>query len=288
MTIQEWFDKRKEAQIERRAREAKMEAETIPGLWVKCVHCEAQLTKKELEDNMMVCPHCDYHFRINAKTRINQLFDKDSFVEFFNNVQPCDPLNFVDTESYAERLKKAHAKTGLDEAVITGIGTIEGHKIAAAVMDFAYMGGSMGSVVGEKVTRIMEKALELKLPMLAITSSGGARMQESALSLMQMAKTSCAVARLDEAGLLYINLLTEPTFGGITASFGTLGDIIIAEQGARIGFAGRRVIEQTIRQKLPDDFQTAEYLLKFGQVDIVSKRKNLRKTLANILDIHGV
>ena len=288
MTIQEWFDKRKEAQIERRAKDMKgIDVET-PELWTKCVHCDTQILKSELEDNMMVCPHCDYHFRINAKTRINQLFDKDSFVEFFKNVQPCDPLNFVDTESYAERLKKAHAKTGLDEAVITGIGTIDGHKIAAAVMDFAYMGGSMGSVVGEKVTRIMEKALELKLPMLAITSSGGARMQESALSLMQMAKTSCAVARLDEAGLLYINLLTEPTFGGITASFGTLGDIIIAEQGARIGFAGRRVIEQTIRQKLPDDFQTAEYLLKFGQVDIVSKRKNFRKTLANILDIHGV
>ncbi len=198
------------------------------------------------------------------------------------------PLNFVDTESYADRLKKAHAKTGLDEAVITGLAKIEGHKLAVAVMDFDYMGGSMGSVVGEKVTRIMEKALALKLPMLAITSSGGARMQESALSLMQMAKTSCAIGKLDEAGLLYINLLTEPTFGGITASFGTLGDIIIAEQGARIGFAGRRVIEQTIRQKLPDDFQTAEYLLKFGQVDIVSKRKNLRKTLANILDMHGV
>ena len=288
MTIQEWFDKRKEAQIERRAKDMKgIDVET-PELWTKCVHCDTQILKSELEDNMMVCPHCDYHFRINAKTRINQLFDKDSFVEFFKNVQPCDPLNFIDTESYAERLKKAHAKTGLDEAVVTGIGTIEGHKIAAAVMDFAYMGGSMGSVVGEKVTRIMEKALELKIPMLAITSSGGARMQESALSLMQMAKTSCAVARLDEAGLLYINLLTEPTFGGITASFGMLGDIIIAEQGARIGFAGRRVIEQTIRQKLPDDFQTAEYLLKFGQVDIVSKRKNLRKTLANILDIHGV
>ena len=288
MTLQEWFDKRKEAQIERRAKDMKgIDVET-PELWTKCVHCDTQILKSELEDNLMVCPHCDYHFRINAKTRIKQLFDQDSFVEFFKNVQPCDPLNFVDTESYAERLKKAHAKTGLDEAVITGIGTIEGHKIAAAVMDFDYMGGSMGSVVGEKVTRIMEKALELKLPMLAITSSGGARMQESALSLMQMAKTSCAVARLDEAGLLYINLLTEPTFGGITASFGTLGDIIIAEQGARIGFAGRRVIEQTIRQKLPDDFQTAEYLLKFGQVDIVSKRKNLRKTLANILDIHGV
>ena len=286
MTIQEWFDKRKEAQIERRAKDMKgIDVET-PELWTKCVHCDTQILKSELEDNMMVCPHCDYHFRINAKTRIKQLFDQDSFVEFFKNVQPCDPLNFVDTESYAERLKKAHAKTGLDEAVITGIGTIEGHKIAAAVMDFDYMGGSMGSVVGEKVTRIIEKAIELRLPVLAITSSGGARMQESALSLMQMAKTSCAVSRLDDEKLLYINLLTEPTFGGVTASFGMLGDIIVAEQGARIGFAGRRVIEQTIRQKLPSDFQTAEYLLKYGQVDIVSARKDLRKTLANILEMH--
>ena len=288
MSIQEWFDKRKEAQIERRAKEMRGLEDSNPGLWVKCVHCESQILKTELEDNMMVCPHCDYHFRINARTRISQLFDKDSFEELFKGVKPTDPLNFVDTESYAERLKKAHDKTGLDEAVITGLAKIEGHKLAVAVMDFDYMGGSMGSVVGEKVTRIMEKALALKLPVLAITSSGGARMQESALSLMQMAKTSCAVGKLDEAGLLYINLLTEPTFGGITASFGTLGDIIIAEQGARIGFAGRRVIEQTIRQKLPEDFQTAEYLLKYGQVDIVSKRRHLRKTLANILDMHGV
>ena len=288
MSIQEWFDKRKEAQIERRAKEMRGLEDSNPGLWVKCVHCDSQILKTELEDNMMVCPHCDYHFRINARTRISQLFDKDSFEELFKGVKPTDPLNFVDTESYAERLKKAHDKTGLDEAVITGLAKIKGHKLAVAVMDFDYMGGSMGSVVGEKVTRIMEKALALKLPMLAITSSGGARMQESALSLMQMAKTSCAVGKLDEAGLLYINLLTEPTFGGITASFGTLGDIIIAEQGARIGFAGRRVIEQTIRQKLPSDFQTAEYLLKYGQVDIVSKRKNLRKTVANILDMHGV
>ncbi len=288
MTIQEWFDKRKEAQIERRAKEMRGIEDANPGLWVKCVHCDSQILKTELEDNLMVCPHCDYHFRINARTRIAQLFDKDSFEELFKNVLPTDPLNFYDTESYADRLKKAHDKTGLDEAVITGLAKIEGHKVATAVMDFDYMGGSMGSVVGEKVTRIMEKALALKLPMLVVTSSGGARMQESALSLMQMAKTSCAVGRLDEAGLLYINLLTEPTFGGITASFGTLGDIIIAEQGARIGFAGRRVIEQTIRQKLPSDFQTAEYLLKYGQVDIVSKRKNLRKTLANILDMHGV
>lgn len=288
MTIQEWFDKRKQAQIERRAKDMKGIEDNASGLWVKCVHCDSQILKSELEENLMVCPHCDYHFRINAKTRISQLFDKGSFEELFKNVLPTDPLNFVDTESYADRLKKAHEKTGLDEAVITGLGKIEGHSVAAAIMDFDYMGGSMGSVVGEKVTRMMEKALALKLPMIAVTSSGGARMQESALSLMQMAKTSCAVGRLDEAGILYINILTEPTFGGITASFGTLGDIIIAEQGARIGFAGRRVIEQTIRQKLPSDFQTAEYLLKYGQVDIVSKRKNLRKTLANILDIHGV
>ncbi|MBO5739419.1 acetyl-CoA carboxylase carboxyltransferase subunit beta [bacterium] len=286
MSIQEWFDKRKEAQIERRAKEMRGIEDGTPGLWVKCVHCDSQILKTELEDNLMVCPHCDYHFRINARTRISQLFDEDSFEELFKGVRPTDPLNFVDTESYADRLKKAHEKTGLDEAVITGLAKIKGHKIAVAVMDFDYMGGSMGSVVGEKVTRIMEKALVLKLPTLVITSSGGARMQESALSLMQMAKTSCAVGKLDEAGLLYINLLTEPTFGGITASFGTLGDIIIAEQGARIGFAGRRVIEQTIRQKLPEDFQTAEYLLKYGQVDIVSKRKSLRKTLANILDMH--
>ena len=288
MTIQEWFDKRKEAQIERRAKEMRGIEDANPSLWLKCVHCDSQILKSELEDNLMVCPHCDYHFRINARTRIAQLFDEDSFEELFKGVKPTDSLSFFDTESYADRLKKAHAKTGLDEAVITGLAKIKGHKIAVAVMDFDYMGGSMGSVVGEKVTRIMEKALALKLPVLAITSSGGARMQESALSLMQMAKTSCAVGKLDEAGILYINLLTEPTFGGITASFGTLGDIIIAEQGARIGFAGRRVIEQTIRQKLPSDFQTAEYLLKYGQVDVVSKRKNLRKTLANILDMHGV
>ena len=286
MSIQEWFDKRKEAQIERRTKEMKGIEDTDPGLWTKCVHCDTQILKSELEDNLMVCPHCDYHFRINAKTRISQLFDEGSFEELFKNVLPTDPLGFTDTESYSDRLKKATDKTGLEEAVVTGIAKIEGHPIAAAVMDFDYMGGSMGSVVGEKVTRIMEKALALRIPMLAVTSSGGARMQESALSLMQMAKTSCAAGKLDEEGLLYINLLTEPTFGGITASFGTLGDIIIAEQGARIGFAGRRVIEQTIRQKLPDDFQTAEYLLKYGQVDIVSKRKHLRKTLANILDIH--
>src|SRR5574344_2734118 len=288
MTIQAWFEKRKIAQTQRRALEAKIEDDGLPGLWTKCVHCGAQIPKKDIEDNDMVCPLCDYHFRINAKTRIRQLFDENSFVEMFTEIKPTDPLNFVDTQSYKDRLQKAKDKTSLDDAVITGTGKINNHKVATAIMDFDFMGGSMGSVVGEKVTRIMEEAIKQKLPMLAITSSGGARMQESALSLMQMAKTACAVSRLDDEKLLYINLLTEPTFGGITASFGTLGDIIIAEQGARIGFAGRRVIEQTIRQKLPADFQTAEYLLKYGQVDMVSNRKDLRKNLSAILEMHEV
>lgn len=288
MTIQDWFEKRKEAQIQRRALEAKVEVDMNPDLWTKCVHCDAQLLKKDIEENEMVCPVCDYHFRINARKRIDLLFDENTFEELNANIKPTDPLDFVDTEPYIERLEKAHAKTGLDEAVITGIGQINGQKAAVAIMDFDYMGGSMGSVVGEKVTRIMEEAIKRKLPVIAITSSGGARMQESALSLMQMAKTSCAVSRLDDEGLLYINVLTEPTFGGITASFGMLGDIIVAEQGARIGFAGRRVIEQTIRQKLPADFQTAEYLMKYGQIDVVSARKNLKKTLSDILEMHAL
>lgn len=286
MTVQDWFEKRKEAQIQRRALEARVEIEANPDLWTKCVHCDAQLLKKDIEDNNMVCPVCDYHFRVNARTRIKQLFDEGSFEELFTDIKPTDPLEFVDTESYKDRIEAAQKKTELNDAVVTGLGTIDGHKVSCAVMDFDFMGGSMGSVVGEKVTRAMEKAIELKLPVLVITSSGGARMQESALSLMQMAKTACACAKLDEAGLLYINLITDPTFGGVTASFGTLGDIIVAEQGARVGFAGRRVIEQTIRQKLPADFQTAEYLMKYGQVDVVSSRKDLKATLANILAMH--
>ena len=288
MTVQDWFEKRKEAQIQRRALEAKAEVVENPDLWTKCVHCDAQILKSDIEENMFVCPVCDYHFRVNARTRIKQLFDENSFEELFAQIKPTDPLGFVDTESYKDRVARAQETTGLDEAVVTGLASIEGHRVATAIMDFDFMGGSMGSVVGEKVTRIIEKAIELRIPMLAITSSGGARMQESALSLMQMAKTACACSRLDEAGVLYINLMTEPTFGGVTASFGTLGDIIVAEQGARIGFAGRRVIEQTIRQKLPSDFQTAEYLLKYGQVDVVSSRKDLRKTLSNILAMHEV
>ena len=207
MTIQEWFDKRKEAQIERRTKEMKGIDDINPDLWVKCVHCEAKIMKVDLEKNLMVCPHCDYHFRINAKSRIAQLFDENSFEEMFTNIKPKDALKFFDSEPYTNRIERAQAKTGLNDAVITGIGKIEGHKIATAVMDFDFMGGSMGSVVGEKVARIMEEAIKQRIPMLAITSSGGARMQESALSLMQMAKTACAVGKMDEEKILFINLL---------------------------------------------------------------------------------
>ena len=286
MTIQDWFDKRKEAQLERRKTEGRVEEDNSPSLWTKCVHCDAQILKTDLEANDMVCPVCEYHFRINARTRIKQLFDEGTFEELFSNIKPTDPLEFIDTEPYKNRLEAAQKKTNLNDAVVTGVGEIEGHKLAVAIMDFDFMGGSMGSTVGEKIAKIMEEAIERRIPVMVVTSSGGARMQESALSLMQMAKTSCAVARLDEEGILYLCLLTEPTFGGVTASFGTLGDIIIAEKNARIGFAGRRVIEQTIRQKLPSDFQTAEYLLKNGQVDVISARKDLRKNIANILSLH--
>ncbi len=285
MTLQDWFEIRKEQQNAARPAEVKID-DNIGKLWVKCFNCNAQLPKKELESHMMVCPQCGYHFRINARTRIYQLFDENSFEEYFSNISPSDPLNFVDTESYKVRQDRAKASTSLNDAVITGIGEVNGEKVACAVMDFEYMGGSMGSVVGEKITLMMEEAIKQKLPMVVVTASGGARMQESVLSLMQMAKTSCAVARLNEAGILYITILTDPTYGGVTASFGTLGDIIIAEQGARVGFAGRRVIEQTIRQKLPADFQTAEYLMKHGQVDVISKRSDLKNTLAKILKIH--
>ncbi len=284
MSIKDWFENR-------RSKATEMAHQTIGDddlskLWSKCFNCNSSIPTKDLEKNLMVCPSCAYHFRINARARINQFVDNGTFAEMFSNVASGDPLNFVDTAPYADRQVSAKEKTGLNDAVITGLGDIEGEKTALAVMDFEYMGGSMGSVVGEKITRIIEIALEKKLPVIVITASGGARMQESALSLMQMAKTSCAVSRLNDAKLLYMTILTEPTFGGVTASFGTLGDIILAEQGARIGFAGRRVIEQTIRQKLPADFQTAEYLMKYGQVDIVSSRKDLKSTVGKLLKMH--
>ena len=255
-SLKDWFIERKEQQKLARPKDVEID-DRVGQLWVKCYNCGLQIPKKEFEANEHVCPECDYHFRINARTRISQLFDENSFSELFTNIKPTDPLSFVDTQSYKSRIEAAQEKTKLNDAIICGKAKIDGYKILAAVMDFDFMGGSMGSVVGEKVTLLMEKALETKLPVLVITASGGARMQESALSLMQMAKTSLAVSKLNDAGILYMTLLTEPTFGGVTASFGTIGDIIIAEKGARIGFAGRRVIEGTIRQKLPEDFQTA-------------------------------
>ncbi len=285
MTVKDWFEQRKEMQIARRTQDTQIN-DKVGKLWIKCYNCNSQLLKKDVEDNLEVCPKCNYHFRINAKTRIKQLFDDGTFEELFADITAADPLKFTDTESYKKRVEEAKAKTKLNDAVITGVGKINGHEVSAAVMDFEFMGGSMGSVVGEKVTLAMEEALKRKIPMIAVTASGGARMQESILSLMQMAKTSCAVARLNEAGILYITVLTEPTFGGVTASFATLGDIIIAEQDARIGFAGRRVIEQTIKQSLPADFQTANYLMKYGQVDIISSRAELKSTIAKLIDFH--
>lgn len=285
MTVKDWFEQRKEMQIARRAQETQID-DSVGKLWVKCYNCNAQLLKKDVEENLEVCPKCNYHFRINARTRINQLFDEDTFEEMFSEIKTADPLKFKDTETYKKRISQAKANTNLDEAVICGVGKIDGHLVSAAVMDFEFMGGSMGSVVGEKVTLAMEEALKRKIPMIAITASGGARMQESILSLMQMAKTSCAVAKLNEAKLLYITVLTEPTFGGVTASFATLGDIIIAEQDARIGFAGRRVIEQTIRQSLPADFQTANYLMKYGQIDLISSRAEMKSTISKLISLH--
>ena len=286
MSLTDWFNKRKQEQKQAlRENEINID-DSIGKLWSLCYNCNSQLPKKDLEHNLMVCPNCDYHFRISARERIKLVIDDGTFEEKFANIKGVDPLEFVDTKPYFKRQEEAHAKTGLDEAVVAGVGNIDGQRVAVAVMDFDYMGGSMGSVVGEKVTRIMELALQEKIPMIAFTASGGARMQESALSLMQMAKTSCAVARLNEAKVLYITVLCEPTFGGVTASFGTLGDIMIAEKGARIGFAGRRVIEQTIKQKLPADFQTAEYLLKYGQIDFIVERKEMKEKLSKIMSMH--
>lgn len=287
MSLKDWFDNRKKKQLNPALIESRISEDDLSKLWEKCYNCNAQLLRKDLEKNMYVCTECDYHFRLGARTRISQLFDRDSFVEIDKDMLPANPLEFVDTKCYTDRQKEALEKTNLNEAVITGIGKIDGWEVASAVMDFGYMGGSMGSVVGEKVTRLIEEGIKRRIPILAVTSSGGARMQESCLSLMQMAKTSCAVARANDEGVLYMTLLTEPTFGGITASFGTLGDIIIAEKGARIGFAGRRVIEQTIRQKLPADFQTAEYLLKYGQVDMVCQRSELKETIEKLIRIHS-
>ena len=255
------------------------------GVWTKCPYCNEIVYTRQLESNLRVCPKCDYHFRLNWKERLALLVEEGSFKEINSGLQTVDPLNFVDLKKYPDRVKEAKEKTGLEEAVITGVAQIGPHRVVLGIMDFSFLGGSMGSVVGEKVTRAMEFAVKERLPVVMVCASGGARMQEGILSLMQMIKTSQAVARLHEEKIPYITVLTDPTTGGVSASFAYLGDIILAEPRALIGFAGPRVIEKTIGQKLPEGFQRAEFLLKHGMVDRVVKRKELKETLIKILTL---
>ena len=252
--------------------------------WLKCIHCDELTHGKELEKNQNCCPSCNYHYRLSAKKRIKSLADSNSFKELFTHLKSSDPLNFVDKVKYSERLSKACEKTGLDEGVIVGTCKLREMPIALGVIDFAFMGGSMGTVVGERLALLAEHAFEHFLPLIIVSASGGARMQESTLSLMQMAKVSAALAKLHEAGLPYISLLTNPTTGGVTASFASLGDVIIAEPRALIGFTGPRVIEQTIGQKLPPGAQRSEFLLKCGMIDAIVKRQNLREKLAEVIE----
>ena len=253
------------------------------GLWIKCNNCAEIVYSKEIDRNLKVCPKCDYHFRITARERIELLVDPGTFSEFDGHLQSEDPLGFKDSLKYRDRIKTARKKTGLNDAVISGTCTLDGVKVVLTVFDFFFMGGSMGSVVGEKVTRAAERAVDERCSLIVISSSGGARMQEGVLSLMQMAKTSAALARLRRERLPFISVLTDPTTGGVTASFAMLGDVNIAEPKALIGFAGPRVIEQTIRQELPEGFQRSEFVLEHGMIDRIVNRKELKKTIVNLL-----
>jgi acetyl-CoA carboxylase carboxyl transferase subunit beta len=255
------------------------------GVWTKCKNCNEIIYTKEIERNLNVCPKCDYHFRISARERIDLILDAGSFAEMDAHMESVDFLDFKDSKKYKERIKAAVKKCGPGDAVICGTGTIEALPVAVSVFDFSFLGGSMGSVVGEKITRTIEKGIAERRPVIIFSSSGGARMQESILSLMQMAKTSAALAKLKKEGIPFISVLTDPTTGGVTASFAMLGDINMAEPRALIGFAGPRVIEQTIRQKLPEGFQRSEYLLEHGMVDMIVRRAEMKETLAQILRI---
>lgn len=253
------------------------------GIMSKCPNCKKIMYTKELNKNIKVCMNCDYHYQMTGYERIDSLLDEGSFVEYDKEMVSENPLNFP---GYLEKLEQDIQKTKIKEAIVTGEGTIDQNKIVIAVMDSSFRMGSMGSVVGEKITRAIEKAMELKVPFIIFTASGGARMQEGVLSLMQMAKTSSALKLFSNQGGLIISIMTHPTTGGVSASFASLGDYNFAEPGALIGFAGRRIIEQTIREELPEDFQTSEFLLKHGQLDAVIHRHELKETLANIVDIH--
>jgi acetyl-CoA carboxylase carboxyl transferase subunit beta len=254
------------------------------GLWVKCDDCRQIIWKKDLEENLNVCPKCDKHFRIDARTRLSQLLDDNDYEVDDANIASTDPLTFTDLKPYAARLKQAQADTGLADAVINARGKLSGRPVIVSAMEYAFIGGSMGAVVGEAITRAIERAAEAHVPLIIVSASGGARMMEGVISLMQLAKISAALARLDEAKVPYISVLTDPTTGGVTASYAMLGDLNIAEPGALIGFAGPRVIEQTIRQKLPQGFQRSEFLLEHGMLDAVVHRRQLKSYISRALD----
>ena len=254
------------------------------GLWVKCEHCRQIIWKKDLAENLNVCPKCDKHFRIDARTRLAQLLDGDDYEVFSADLTSTDPLKFVDLKAYSSRLKQAQTDTGLLDAIINARGKLHGRPVIVCAMEYAFIGGSMGAVVGEAITQAIEMATETKTPLIIVSASGGARMMEGVVSLMQLAKISAALARLDETRVPYISVMTDPTTGGVTASFAMLGDLNIAEPGALIGFAGPRVIEQTIRQKLPPGFQRSEFLLEHGMLDAVVPRKELKAYIARALD----
>jgi len=255
------------------------------GLWMRCPQCKSTIFRKDAESRFNVCPECQYHFYMPARERIKQLLDQDSFEEWYTDLRPRDPLEFKDRIRYAERLKAEQAKTGMPDAAVVGKGYIRGRPVVFGVTDFAFMAGSMGSVVGEKLTRAAEEATRLQLPLILVSGSGGgARMQEGILSLMQMGKISAALGRYDRAGGLYISILTNPTMGGVAASFAMQGDVAIAEPGALIGFAGKRTIWNTVRLELPEGFQTSEFLLRHGFIDRIVPRKDLRTEVARIID----
>ncbi|MCJ8343092.1 MAG: acetyl-CoA carboxylase, carboxyltransferase subunit beta [Cetobacterium sp.] len=253
----------------------------ITGLWEKCPNCQEIVYKNDIENNLQKCPYCDYYFSMSAKERIELLIDENTFEEKDENLTSCDPLEFP---GYAEKYTRAKEKTKMLEGVVSGIGKINGILVSIAAMDFDFLGGSMGSVVGEKITRAIERGIEMSIPVIVVSTSGGARMHEGILSLMQMAKTSAALERLRGAGQMFISIPVNPTTGGVTASFAMLGDLIITEPNALIGFAGQRVIEQTIKQKLPEGFQRSEFLLKHGMIDVICKREDMKETLYKVLD----
>ncbi|MDQ3635123.1 MAG: acetyl-CoA carboxylase, carboxyltransferase subunit beta [Acidobacteriota bacterium] len=277
-----WF-RRDKPKIDEQPKE---EVQTVKteGVFEKCPECDTAVYKRELQESMQVCIHCDHHFRIDARSRLDNLFDDGKYEKLDEEVTSADPLEFVDTKPYKDRIKQAQKKSGLPEAIVTGKGKVGGHKVYAGAMDMSFIGGSMGSAVGEKITRIIERAVKTQGAVVIFSASGGARMQEGTLSLMQMAKIAAALAQLHDAKLPYISVLTDPTTGGVTASFAMLGDVNIAEPKALIGFAGPRVIEQTIRQKLPKGFQRSEFLLEHGMVDMIVDRREIRNKIIRLLD----